>query len=963
MKNHTRYLRDIAYLLGIALLSAGCTFIDGEKSSEEAESASRGPAGIELAQPRREASEFPAGSYEDGPEVDDSRASLRAIQEADIVQVVGDRLYAISAVSGLAIIDISEQDELRLLGTYRTEATPFEMYVRGDRVIAMFKQVPQKNDDGYTVAWDSQVISLDVADPKAIEELESFDLDGRIVDSRIVDSILYVAAHTVGAAPSTTILSLDISAADKIEEVDRLSFDEVNQNWNDLGWSERSIVTTDDRMYVSGPSDESHSVIQVIDISDTSGDMELGAELEVDGAIFSRWQIDEYEGVLRVISQPPDSYYEYPPTVQTFTINSSDDITDLASLELVLPRAELLRSVRFDEDRAYAITYEKTDPLFVIDLSDPSAPLQAGELEVPGFVFHMEPRGDRLLGLGFEPGNEEGGLHVSLFDVSDMTQPSMIERVNFGPTWSSNSSFNNGDVLALVEDRNRLHKSFKVLDDLGLILVPFSGWTEKEVGCGKLKTGIQLVDFTEDSLTMRATVGATGTARRAFIHEERMFAFSEDRVQTFNIDDRDKPVRTADLPLALRVHRTAVLGDRVLRIGSEWNQRVAYADVVDLDDVASPELGPYIDLASLVHEDDESCEYHDDGPFAEAPLFSFFDRHVALPVVHEDPESGNMVTDLIVLDTEGDAPSEVAKLRLDYEPINTGLGAGIIQIDSSTLVFQRPGDDVNDDGTMQNIVLEVIDLSDPTGPVVVKSLERPFALGTTGLHLRGDLLSSGYYSYEGDFIEYFLDRVDVSEQWEPSAQSRVAFPGLSLGPIANDYLSLDFGWRYEEDVSESDCQDDGGEYDEAQEVCWFATRELLRVSVTQKDGTDQASIEGRVSLTDDVSYSNVHIGDDTYFLSGEADYDSFVSVVQTDGTGLTKSDVDLGYSTPTSFAVQDDALYVLTNYRTMKIEMIAGEASMSYLQYAGGQHLTLTEESAIVSRGNYGVTVIELKKD
>ena len=72
-----------------------------------------------------------------------------------------------------------------------------------------------------------------------------------------------------------------------------------------------------------------------------------------------------------------------------------------------------------DGERAYAITFEQTDPLFTIDLSDPASPMQRGALEIPGFVYHMEPRGDRLIGLGFDQGNPDGAITVSLFDVSD----------------------------------------------------------------------------------------------------------------------------------------------------------------------------------------------------------------------------------------------------------------------------------------------------------------------------------------------------------------------------------------------------------------------------------------------------------------------------------------------------------------------------------------------------------------
>lgn len=142
--------------------------------------------------------------------------------------------------------------------------------------------------------------------------------------------------------------------------------------------------------------------------------------------------MDEHNGVLRAVTQPGSSRSTEPPMLETFEVVSSSEITQLSSLEVKLPRPEELRSVRFDGDRAFAITFEQTDPLFTFDLSDPAAPRQLGELEIPGWLYHMEPRGDRLYALGFERGNEGGALHASLFDISELSAPKQLARVNFG---------------------------------------------------------------------------------------------------------------------------------------------------------------------------------------------------------------------------------------------------------------------------------------------------------------------------------------------------------------------------------------------------------------------------------------------------------------------------------------------------------------------------------------------------
>jgi hypothetical protein len=60
-------------------------------------------------------------------------ASMRAVVEAD-------RLYALSQVAGLAVIDVSEPRALQLLGRFRElPATPFEMYLRGGVALVTFR--------------------------------------------------------------------------------------------------------------------------------------------------------------------------------------------------------------------------------------------------------------------------------------------------------------------------------------------------------------------------------------------------------------------------------------------------------------------------------------------------------------------------------------------------------------------------------------------------------------------------------------------------------------------------------------------------------------------------------------------------------------------------------------------------------------------------------------------------------
>ena len=87
---------------------------------------------------------------------------------------------------------------------------------------------------------------------------------------------------------------------------------------------------------------------------------------------------------------------------------------------------ESIKAVRYMENTAYVITYEQTDPLFVIDLTDPTTPVITGEVKISGFSSMLVPIDENtVLGIGYHTEDEgremeiQEGLKIVTFDVSD----------------------------------------------------------------------------------------------------------------------------------------------------------------------------------------------------------------------------------------------------------------------------------------------------------------------------------------------------------------------------------------------------------------------------------------------------------------------------------------------------------------------------------------------------------------
>jgi uncharacterized secreted protein with C-terminal beta-propeller domain len=110
---------------------------------------------------------------------------------------------------------------------------------------------------------------------------------------------------------------------------------------------------------------------------------------------------------------------------------------------------EDIRSVRFDGDKAFVVTFKKTDPLFVLDLADPHAPRIVGELKIPGFSTYMHLLdATHLLSIGYDANDHDSfaffdGVLIQIFDIGDPTNPTLAHRYKIGTRGSSSEALTN----------------------------------------------------------------------------------------------------------------------------------------------------------------------------------------------------------------------------------------------------------------------------------------------------------------------------------------------------------------------------------------------------------------------------------------------------------------------------------------------------------------------------------------
>ena len=154
---------------------------------------------------------------------------------------------------------------------------------------------------------------------------------------------------------------------------------------------------------------------------------------------------------------------------------------------------ERLYASRFIGDRAFLVTFQVTDPLYVLDLSDPADPFVAGSLKVDGYSDYLHPISDTLLlGIGKDAipddrqnqfGDGRGawyqGVKLSLIDVSDPSNPREADKIILGKRGTEAAVLRDHHGLTglLAGDTYRIALPVKLHEDAGSLTSAPKPWS------------------------------------------------------------------------------------------------------------------------------------------------------------------------------------------------------------------------------------------------------------------------------------------------------------------------------------------------------------------------------------------------------------------------------------------------------------------------------------------------------
>jgi inhibitor of cysteine peptidase len=470
---------------------------------------------------------IPAPSSMPSNEYSTTNVQVEGVDEADTVKTDGEYIYMIA--KGELIIarayPASKAEILSSTALSNTGTSGYstgEMFIDGDRLLVfgsswghLPRPIDAKVPDSTWGYWYGSGITsvkiYDISNREKPKLLRSFDFEGSYLTSRMIDDDVYFVINSypcvsplydgitgedivplygensgpyvpvaspakIGYIPPVRAESfLTVAAISMADDDKEIAKKTIVGSGQSVYASEKSlyVVQSENPYFYSQYEDEyENQRTTIVKFNLYNGQVECAGTGQVKGHILNQFSMDEYGGYFRIATTIGEVWNTAKPSTNNVYVLDKG-LSVVGSLEDLAP-GEKIYSVRFMGQRAYVVTFKKVDPLFVIDLSDPTAPDVLGKLKIPGYSDYLHPYDDtHLIGIGkdaVDAGEGEissrgldfawyQGIKMAIFDVSDVEHPKEMYRVTIGDRGTDSPVLTN-------------HKAFLFDREKGLLVLP-----------------------------------------------------------------------------------------------------------------------------------------------------------------------------------------------------------------------------------------------------------------------------------------------------------------------------------------------------------------------------------------------------------------------------------------------------------------------------------------------------------
>ncbi len=446
-------------------------------------------------------------------EYSDTNVQVNGVDEADIVKTDGNYIYYV-ANQRIVIIDAKNKEKVNEIYA-DNDNNISEIYIKDNKLVAIsygYKDMimPYEYDETKISYGNDRVTYANVYNVKDklnIELEREIAVDGYYLTSRMIDENVYLITNKVlysicrnndiGELEETEMLPKYVDSitgeSEKCVPYNCIYYIPEGNSSSYLNIASFNINKNSEVQISSyiGAGDEVYASANNLYVTQTNYEYEPSIGFDgitvfelatkiykfglegsnvnylcegvVPGEILNQFSMDEKDGYFRIATTDSNTWNDEDNTNNLYVLN--ENLKIVGKVEKLAP-GERIYSVRFMGDRAYMVTFVETDPLFVIDLSNPKKPKVLGELKIPGFSNYLHPYDENhIIGIGEDTEVKENsygefvtttGMKMALFDVTDPTNPIEMYKTKIGDSGTYSEVLYNHKAFLFSKEKNLL---------------------------------------------------------------------------------------------------------------------------------------------------------------------------------------------------------------------------------------------------------------------------------------------------------------------------------------------------------------------------------------------------------------------------------------------------------------------------------------------------------------------------
>ena len=448
-----------------------------------------------------------------------TNTQVENVDEADIIKTDGKYVYSLTA-DKIVITNVENLAKPEVVGKVAIEESeyiPEDLVLYNDYLIA----IGTKSTTSYSTRSNSTtgVFVYDMKDKKNLYVVKEFEIAGKYNTCRVANGKFSIIVNSIMTSKYSNVKeedlnlsyyenssrkNIDLNNVQYIANGERVNYttdimvtdlDNITKDANVYKYlfdmenayvSENAIYLADqtydrgqtselspwsifgpkgifglrdavESTYYNGYSTSTYKT-RIYKLSMKDDKLEMVGKLTTEGKLLDQYSMDEKDGNLRVALNSSTKGDNQGTRIEVY-----DQSLKLIGKSVAVEPDEKMYASRFIGDKAYLVTYKNMDPLFVVDLADPTNPKFLGKLNISGYSTYLHPYDENhLIGIGMETEttpvrNSSGrvttsttritGMKIALFDISNFQNPKVVSTVKIGDSGTSSAALNNPKAM------------------------------------------------------------------------------------------------------------------------------------------------------------------------------------------------------------------------------------------------------------------------------------------------------------------------------------------------------------------------------------------------------------------------------------------------------------------------------------------------------------------------------------